>query len=427
VEAILQLESSSSAEVVHRFVCRHERALLESGRPASVLSTIERLQESSPNLRFDKRLRRIQSRLSLEAGEYRRALEVSAGSLSLPQDVGALSDIEMEQILSLVDSAYRADPVVDREELSRFVSSVATTQRLPEGIRMRAAEIGLTIAANTCDVVTANTCYHTVFSGKTASFDELDDQSIRLALLYHAIFGNIDIAESIATSIVNRFDTLERSTTTVIDVGRAAFALRLCGNTELARKGFCTQLDLATKLSAPRLAQYSVWQLSQLELDAGNLREVDGWNSELERLLESDNDPISSSFATAHLCRCAIEAGNERRAFELLDEVKEALPRFPTHKSAAYVIALELGANLISNEWIPSKAIIEVAVERHRFTSRFGTTDYLTSTIADCLARIEGREVAASFIEDYLNSSRRERSTPSATLSRSIHRNRQKD
>lgn len=423
VEAIVQLEASSSAEVVHRFVCRHERALLESGRPASVLSTIERLQESSPNLRFDKRLRRIQSRLSLEAGEYRRALEVSAGSLSLPQDLGAMSDLEMEQTLSLVDSAYRADPVVDREELSRFVSAVATTQRLPEGIRMRAAEIGLTIAANTCDVVTANSCYHTVFTGKSVSLDELDDQSIRLALLYHAIFGKIEIAEGIATSIINRFDSLERSTTTVIDVGRAAFALRLCGNTELARKGFCTQLDLALKLSAPRLAQYSAWQLSQLALDAGNLGETDSWNRELERLLESDNDPISSSFTTAHLCRCAIETGDQRRAFELLDEVKSALPRFPTHKSAAYIIALELGSNLISDQWMPSKAIVEVAVERHRLTSQFGTTDYLTSTIADCLARIEGREAAISFIDDYLQSMRRERSIPSASLSRSIHRN----
>ncbi|MCE2901207.1 MAG: ATP-binding protein [Gemmatimonas sp.] len=418
LEALTQNDLSSRPDVLYRFLCRHEKAILESGRPSAIIGVVERLQSTLPSLRNDLVLKRLHARLSLEAGEYRRSIENSTGFLSLPSDPTRLSESELDQLLSLADSAYRADPVIARDELARFAAKIATAPIVRSSLRLRAAEIGLTIAANTCDEQIAAQCYAALQSANDTT--ELCDKATRASLLFHAIFGDITRADAIATEIIELGDSLGKSTTTVTNLGRAAFALRLCGNYVLSRAGFVKQYELALELDAPRLAQYSAWQLAQLELDLGNIPQVEHWNQQLRNLLESDDDPISSCFARAHLCRCAIEDKDQERAVMVLDEVKAALPRFPTPKAAAYIIALELGAKLLDPAWDPSAALIDTATARHGQTSKYGTTDYLTSTICEALMRTGRFDVARDLAASYISSVRRERSAPSTALARTM-------
>lgn len=114
----------------------------------------------------------------------------------------------------------------------------------------------------------------------------------------------------------------------------------------------------------------------------------------------------------------AIEAGMYHDANTFLHEVRSSLPRIPTTKASAYVVALELGVSLLDLSWEPSEALIAAAMEKHRRTASFGTSDYLTSTIAATLVRKKEYRRACDFIEEYSNRLRRELGPLSVALQR---------
>jgi hypothetical protein len=212
------------------------------------------------------------------------------------------------------------------------------------------------------------------------------------------------------------------STTEAQDLGRAAFTLRITGNMSLGKKAFLAALESCKEVDAPRLAEYPAWQLAQIAIDEDNLEDLERWNQELSGLLAYESDPVSSGFAAAHFCRDAIYRRDADRALEFLSMVKSALPRIPTPKASAYVVALELGAQLLNPRWRPSEALVAAAFEKHERTGRYGTSDYLTSVLIDALVRLGRSAEAGEVATRYLEQMRRERSAPSTALKSSMRR-----
>jgi hypothetical protein len=417
-EALMHIELSGRPDVLNRFIRAHEEALVEGGRPAGVLRAIDRLAATMPEILEERKFEILQARLHTQVGAYRSALRTSLGELRIPQDVRSLSVPEVEELVAVVDSAHRADPALDRDELARFAGVIAGHTHLPLTTRIRAAEVGLTIAANTCDSSIAAICFSTLKSELSEAGQEEPAQ--RISLLYNAIFGDLSIAERIAKDVIRKSARKPASTNVAVDISRSAFSLRLCGLLDDAKSAFNRHFNMAHELQAPRLALYSAWQLAQIELELGNRAQVHHWNEKLNEILVNDEDPISSSFVVAHFCRCAIEDRNKSSALRLLSRVRTNLPKLSPSKASAYVMALELGAELISPRWVPTDAQIETAQDKHRKTSSFGTSDYLTSTLADSMLRAGQKSQARDLILSYMKNARREKGSPSRALAKSI-------
>jgi len=419
-EALAHTAQSGRTNILYRYLTTYHEPLIEGGRPGGVLSAIATLAEELPHILEERHFEILKLRLNTQAGSYRQAIGSLLGCLRLPDDVSELSVPEVEALVATVDAALRADPVIDRDELSTFSALVARQSNLPVTTRVRAAETGLTATANTCDQVTAAECYFAVY--RELESPEHMDASNRIALLYHAIFGDLAKAESVAKAIVKNAERRPASTTIAIDLSRAAFALRLCGAFDSAVTALKRHFEMSLELKLPRLGLYSAWQIAQIDLERGNLESVRAWNAKLVEILKDDDDPISSSFVTAHFCRCAIDERNRSLALSLLNQVKSRQPKLPTRKSSAYVIALELACDLLNTRAPISMELLEAAFERHKQTCSYGTTDFLTSVIADSLCRIGRGKEAAEFISNYTKNARRERGTLSRALLLSIKR-----
>jgi len=406
LDALENLSVVGSESDVAAFLVRNERDLLELGAPIAVLAPIHHVFGDDSTLPAVS-VNRIRNRLELEAGEYRRALGGAAGTIDLA-DLGLRpTEVRVDEILTYADSAHRADPVVDRDHLASLCASIAEDHQLPREARLRASAIGITICANTCDSDTAARCYSPVAS--TATRPPFADAEIRSALLYHAIFGDLSMASKLAKSILETAAKLRPSTQVAIDYGRAAFTFRLCGEFELARSAFLKQFEIANQLHTPRLSEFPAWQLALIALDAGEMQALAHWNGEIDRLMSSDFDPIAGSFLVAHKARCEIEAGRPDNAKRYLDAARNGQPRFPTAKATAYLVALEIGIALAKDKGPPNRALVESAIEKHRLTASFGTSDYLTSVLCSALVRSSERDLAKSILSRYLNEQRRER------------------
>lgn len=401
-------------------ILAHSANLVQLGAPARLLRVLDEAFLRSGDASHSRHVQRLRSRLELEVGEYGRALMSTPGGVSIPRQLEAISEEDVDTLLSSIDSASRADQVVDRGELASLSSQIATLKHLSPPSRIRAAEIAVAIAANTCDSAVAIQSYQACreLSPLANGGRTLD----RLSLMFHTIFGELDSARSIAKSFVSDAQSRQLSTTDAQDLGRAAFALRVAGDTTLGKAAFRSALEACKDLDAPRLAQYPAWQLAQIAMDEGSDDDLDRWNDELSSVLEFDSDPTSSVFAAAHFCRDAIYRGDIDRAMELLRIVKSALPRIPTPKSSAYTLALEIGANLLNSRWRPEDGLVEAAIDKHQRTARFGTSDYLTSTIADALTRKGKIDEARGIAVNYIENMRRERAAPSVTLRSSLRR-----
>jgi len=418
LQALHQTELSGRTDAVLRFLIKYDNALVDSGRPVGLLKSLNRLTSTASAVPVAAELRRLQARLELASGEYAKFLALGPSGLSLPTNLESISVSDAEDALSIVDSAYRADPFVDREELADFALQVVRAGHLRRATRLRAAEIGLVIASNTCDSVMADALFQSIAPTEKEIFSE--DRVWRMALLYHTIFGSLEVASHIASALFAKALSQSASTTSYQDAGRAAFALRMCGKLDSAVDAFSLSFRTAIEIDAPRLAQFPAWQLANLYLERGDESKANDWTDTLAKLFESEEDEVSSSFVVAYFCRLAIYNGQFDIAIELVERCKRSHPRFPTVKAHAYVVALEIGTQLLHPDWIPSDALLEVASARYEATSRFGTSDFLSTVYFKALDRAGRHIEAARLATEYVHVRRRDRSPLAADLRRQL-------
>lgn len=404
-EIVSQLDQSGRRDLLEDFMTRHAEHIVGGGRPMTFLGVLAAFEENNPSRKISPTLRTLHARLQLEAGEYTRALQVQPGGLTLPNDPGSLNDSEIDVLLSLIDSAYRADPIVDRAQLLGFAAQVCRAGSIARPIRMRAAEIGLIIAANMGDREMAEKCFHAL--NLTPADLAIHESANRVMLLFHTIFGSLAEAKAIALTLLHRVNSSASSTGLHDDACKAGYAFRICGEARLARTALQRAYSVSEEISAPRLLEYPAWQLSQMAIDEGNEVELRKWTGVLQSTTHDTSD-VASSYLTAFFCREAIYRGQQERALQLASQHLKALPRLPLLKASAYAIALELGANLLNGQWIPSEPLLEVAIDKFRKTAEFGTSDFIAMVVGKSLQRAGRTSEARALIENYMCELRRE-------------------
>jgi len=419
-QAIEQLSLAGSYEELFRVMTKHSDPIIDSGRALVVLRTLNDAVQHLGGVPNNPLLTELFARLELESGQYGRSYSICPDRFSLPRKLDCLSSKEVESLLSWVDSAYRADPIIERDALVRFALDVAETRQIPWTTRLRAAEITLVISSNTCDELSAKRAELVIDDLETGSSDSTALNHPRL--IFHTIFGDRGKAATLASSVLRLAETGTASTVTYRNAVRSGFALRSAGDFASAKSALKLSLRIASVLKSPGLELYPLWQLSSIALDEGDLHESEGWASKLADHSLSAEDAIASNFIPSHFCRLAIRRGDYQAASVLLESYRRTLPRLPVVRASAFSVALELGVNLMRTDWSPSDALLTVARLRHDETSCYGSSDFLTSSIVDGLARNQQKDVASVLVSNYVALQRRDLSPLSAELKRSIAR-----
>lgn len=418
LEALHHAKASTSVDTLSRFIIRHERALLDCGHPVQVLSAVQLLHTASQISRIDSRIAHILSRLEVDAGEFGLALQVVPGAFIFPANKSIRTRDDADKLLTYIECAYRSDPIVDRIALGESAASVANRRSIPFDLRVRAADIGLVIAANTCDSSLAEACFFGLQHPNVVSATK--PEMLRIGLLYHSVFGSIEAADSLALSVSQQASLAPASTGAITDLARAGYVFRSIGNVEAATEAFARAIELATNLGSPRRKEFPLWQLALISMETGNLPTAMAWTDKLMSIAATNGEETANDYLFGHLCQLSILKGDAIAASYYHGKCASALPTLPPIRSIAFVIALELGVKLLDSAWCPPPALLEVALDRFEKTSRYCASDFLASVLAECLIRRSDSDLAKAIITKYMTHDRRERSSPSARLSLAI-------
>lgn len=357
------------------------------------------------------------SKLQLSLGEYPSAMAASIGGLRLPDSPSTLSHEQLDSFLTAIDAAYHADPFVDLDEVSDFIHSCLNCVSHEPQLRARASEIGLVIAANTCDRDLAKHCFESL--NLNAIRQKRRDQ---ILMLYHTIFGDLLHAGVVARRILDHAKQEEPTGALASEIARTGLPLRFLGEYQEASDALNWSIEIANAVDAPKLTTYAYWQLSRIAGDRGHQTECVEWTEEAIKSLGGAPVTADLTYLVAHRCVIAITEGQCDEAKHLLKEHRRTLPRVPTAKAAAYVVALELGIMLLeSTDEVPSD-LLDAAISKHDVACEYGTSDFLTAMIANALTRANKSGQAREFIETYVNGRRREQSEISPVLKAAFHR-----
>jgi DNA-binding SARP family transcriptional activator len=420
LEALQHVESSGRPDALRRFVQRHHDELIRSGRPTVVLSCTRRLLPVGGAEPIERDLLRLHIRLEAENGSFDQSLALRPGGLSLPSDARGIKEKELDDYLSFIESAFRSDPIADPHHLGAFAATIVRDPDCLWHQRLRAADMGLVIASNTCDTTNARTCYFGLQLPEREIGQE--DGTRRIGLLYHTVFGSVERANELACAMFSRATSATASTATISDCGRAGFVFRLTGQFEKARSAFLRARSMAFEIGSPRLAEYPNWQLAQMFIERGEADHAAYWTEELESLIATYGDQSTTGYISGHLCLRAICEGQYESASLYLCQLRSNPPKFPHLRSSAYSLALELGVGLIDPGWCPSAPLISVALDRFEATCPFAGADLLAATVGESLLRMGSSGRAIQTIGHYMQSTRREKSPPSAMLAQLITR-----
>lgn len=415
VESLHHYAWAGDSGRIAALVLSNDEVLSRTNQPRLVLSAIESIDSALLDDRSASCMQEIQARINITIGEYGNALAAAPGGYTVPDNIAGLDQHQIHSLLWTIDAAHRADALADRSEMARICCAIVDLINVDQSDRSLAAEIGLTIAANICDPEIAKHCFRILeHGGKDIEGDR--NRYLRLQLLYHTVFGDLDISQAVALEVVERAKDKELSAELIQDMGRAGYALRVCGLLDAAKGILEQSYNLAISLNASELACFPAWQLAQIYLDVNDHVSQAFWTNKLHKLTKREENSITHNYLIGHYCHVAIAAGETDLADRLFEDLQQYLPRIPTEKSNAYLLGLELGICLLDQDTPPDADLIAAAIEKHKATARFGTSDFLTYGIAESLSRQGKSREALSFINQYVFEQRRERTAISAML-----------
>jgi DNA-binding SARP family transcriptional activator len=407
-------------EVVRGLTIANLDTIVAEGTRDRGLVAVRRLAQSDLTMVEQARLAGATAKLLLAAGEYRTALAEPLDGVSLPDVRDIESDEQADTSLSLVDSSYRADPLVDRSKLIAFASEIVETERFERSIRIRAADIGLILVSNECEQALADR----LFNALQLSDGEIEreDACRKVAILYHTQFGERNRALAIANFLYKKALAGAVSTHTYHDAMRAGFALRIVDDSRCHLDAMMLSFDIAKEMKQNWHALSSAWHLSLAFLDLGEQMHLDMWMHRVRELFSEVGDSTTTNFVHSLLCRVAIEQGDRVSAGEHFATFSKNLPRFTTPRTDAYALCLSTALDLLDNSWTPSEdRILALQAQLDRVGS-FGTADFNAAIAADALFRAGRAHAAGLLIANFMQFQRRESRRPSAILQRTLTR-----
>ena len=390
--------------------------IVEFGVPGIGLAAVRRAQGLRVSAADRARLSSATARLLLDAGEYSLAISDPLKGLLLPDISTRPSDMVLDTALSLVNSAYRADPLVDRDALTRFTVLVSELSYPARQTRLRAADIGLILASDACDATFANRIYTSLEISNSEI--EQSDTCRRVAILYHTLFGSSERARQLAETLFERAANSPPTSAAFHDALRSGFALRIVAGGRTHLDSLELAFRIAEEVATPLHSLSAAWLLAQSYLELDDQSGFVLWNSHVRRLFVEIGDQVVCNFAVGLFCRVAIERGDESEARAHFETFAKNLPRMPALKLSSYALCLKVGVGLLDEKWLPTEDMLKSLLERQAKIARYGTSDFLTSVGIEALDRVGDRARAVELLDTYLFTQRREVGPLGARLAR---------
>lgn len=408
---------AGEVEVVRGVTLHHLEVISSLSSPISGLRILKSLEAEMLSPSEKASVLDATAKLLVHAGDYSKALRDPLGSVELPIASSDLTVEEVDTALSLVDSAYRADPLVDRERLIEFALAVTELPSIHRRARLRAGDIGLVIISNECDQIRADRIFRALdlSPGEMSS----DDTCRRIGVVYHTHFGERETASHLAHLLYQQAKSLTPSPLAYHQAMRAGFALRIVDDGLVHLDALQLAVHIAEVAKVPFHGLNAAWLLAQSYLELGDSALFDSWTRKVTERYDQIGDPVSCNFAVSLFCRAAIEKRDSALARVQFDNFQKHVPRMASRKTIAYSLALETAVELLNPIWIPENDRLQSLTDLHSQTSRYGTSDFLTSILIDSLARRGQIQAAEKTLEHYTKIDRREVSPLGARLQQS--------
>jgi hypothetical protein len=390
--------------------------LTELGVPERGLAALRRVDVAVLSPTDRSAMKHAIAKLLVRAGEYSRALDTHADGDTLPPVTEALTDAEADAGLSLADSLYRADREVDRARLVAFMVAVAECAHLARTTRLRAVDMGLIMIANECDAPLARRIFHAVRI-TDAEIHE-NDTCRRVAILYHAQFGDRARAIAIAKSLYARASNEPPSISSQVDATRAGVALRFTDSGTLHYKAFQLAFDICEQTVSPSLGLIIACHTAQGFLDLDDQKNLSRWLNRIQVLYDCINDPVMCNYVHALRCRLAIEQQDVVAARVQHALLMEHLPHAQSIRSSSHSHCLAIAIELIAPAWRPSKTQVAQLSRDLDQLAPYGHVDLLAATLAEAYARLGESKAASIRVSRFIAEERREAIPLSARLRR---------
>jgi len=420
LECLLHLEKAEHFELALRLVEDFSHELLHANHPPFV-SFIDRILVSSSNNRINHpRVEALRDKLLIDAGDYETAFSLFPSDQPSSRDLNHNREDEIIRHLGYIESAFRSDPLTDPNELAKLATIAALNAELSFNTRLRATDIALVIASNTCNETIANDCYSWLHKQPLLHLD--NPSFLRTSLIFNTVFGSIDTANELAHKLYRNASTAAPSTAAATDSGRAGYVFRMTGEIQLAKTCFLLSRHVAKQVGADRLAEYPAWQLAQLAIDSGDFDVAQYWTDELVALTSNNSDLQENYYIHGHLCLLAIAKNDPIASDTSLQRCRSALARIPHQRSLAFLTALEILSKATNTEWIPTSDVALVAAERLQWVAKYAGADLIATAVIEAQLRSGKTAEALQTSNQYLLGQRRERCAESHFLRTAINK-----
>lgn len=420
LEALSHAEKARDNDTYLEFVVKNCELIMGCDTPAVGLQAFRAALSMQPSAEIRILLSRAEARLQHAAGEYSKAATDPVFGDVVPGLTKSLNSDDVENALTALDSAYRANVFVDRDEIADYMIGTAQLEHLRTSTRLRAAEIGLVILANQADGARSARLFEAV--AHLPIPDEHTRLFRRVALLFHTTYGDRNFARTIALQMYSDASQARPSTQAYQDAIRAGFALRLVDNGPIHFEVLNLAFDLAERLEMPAHALNAAYMVAMSHLHNGDVQGFEQWVDVAEARHEKLDEPVASNFVFALLCIREIHRSRVEAAREYLQIFQSNAPRMPALKASTYSLTLEVAIELMDNSWIPSEPILATLVERHSRVANSGVADYCTSVVIESLVRAEQPDRAVETFRKYREVQRREIAPISDRLASTLRR-----
>ena len=324
--------------------CAHEAALV--GEPGAAAELLTQLLGATLPMQSRKTLLDSLIKYSAESGARKTAVKALQERLAIGQASGekpsALLRLELElQEARLLDGGSFTSAIQPLKEVIKHPES-------DRGVRLQGLVNLLIIADAEYDRVLADSLFAIMVEEELAS-DLSNPDALRAQLIYHTTFGQVDIAESIAHRLLQRFHTPSIDETCRTARRFASYALyRMLSNRE-ARVALQDDYEFMASHAIRSEALYSSSLLTEIAINEGDFSDARAWFAETEIHLRGASAhklaPNSGYYSSAAIL--AMMNGRYREAELLISAPQAEDARMHTARYEALCLALAVRLHMM--------------------------------------------------------------------------------
>lgn len=385
--------------------CAHEAALV--GEPGAAAELLTQLLSATIPTQSRKTLLDSLIKYAAESGARKTAAKALEERLAIGRGTGERPTALLRLELELLEAR-----LLDGDSFTSAIPPLKAVINNPEadrGIRLQGLVDLLIIADAEYDRVLADELF-AIMAKEELTSDLSNPDAMRAQLIYHTTFGQLDIAESIAHRLLQRFHTPSIDETCRTARRFASYSLyRMLSNGE-ARAALECDYEFMASHAIRSEALYSSSLLTEIAINEGDFSGARTWFAETEIQLRGASAhklaPNSGYYSSAAIL--AMMSGRYREAEMFISAPQAEDARMHTARYEALCLALAVRLHMMrGNDELCQKPIDRLK-ELFKRGCSLGGQDSIVEQLWCFDILSEGEYSASEALDTYLHTYRRE-------------------